>query len=79
MTIFWIGFIVIAILYIALFIPTMGKFWHKHEWYHHLHLEVPHIYSMKKINIHDAYKCGKDNCWAFKLDTYTVKVENERV
>lgn len=64
---------ILVLMFVWAMTPGLGKFWHKHEWYHHIHLEAPHIYSDKKIDIHDAYKCGKDNCWAFKLDTYTVK------
>jgi len=74
---FWIAFLVIVILYVLVAMPGWGKFWHKHDWQEYAYIESPSIYSKKKINIHHAIKCA--NCTAFKVDTYTVKKEDERV
>lgn len=62
-----------SILYILFWLPGAGKFWHKHEWYHFLNVETPSIYSKKKINSHDVWKCSKDNCWAFDIITVTLE------
>lgn len=75
---FFIAFIVVAVAYIMVSLPGWGKFWHRHNWYAHLTMTTPSMYSRKKQNIHTIYKCSRD-CSAYKIYTRTEKIGDQTV
>lgn len=67
----WTVFLAVILIAIVLNFSTWVGCWHRHDWYKHLEVESPSIYSDNKVNVNVAYRCRRYRCRAMKMKTHT--------